>query len=408
MQHRICFYVFGYPPDYSGATIQAIKLSSALAKRGHQSMFVTHTSNPSVMSMRDASDSLKRFFSTSDGTLAYHARMLQSLYSQRDRFDVIYINGNNGQFSTASFIALFGALFRKKVFMELNMEHDDPLYIRGRRLSSAKERVATLIDGFISLSTAIHEKMREQHPKLKSHLIYNGVDLNVFRPAQTQDEKMALRRKLNIPLDHKLVVACGAIRRRKGIDFLLKVWERVVQRSPQKATLCLLGPMVETEKDEASFGEKMVQLAANEVYQGSVRFCGSASNVEEYFRTADALVFAGRREGSPNVLREAMASGLPIVSLELRGVTSDMIEHCTNGLIVPVPDQRALGDFAHCDIDNEAIIEEFTQNVLAVLSDPAYALRLGSRARETAEREFSLDDQALKLVRLIEDASSRT
>lgn len=402
MTRNVCFYVYGYPPDYSGATIQALKLAGVLEQKGCRCVFVSYTYKQEFLNASgDNRFKLIRFLRPQKGLFLYHVRLLKSLFKAKGSFDTLYINGNEGQFWTPVYIALFCKIFSKKVFMELNMEYADPLSISGTTLDWLKRMRVASIDGYISLSSAIHGGMQANYPEAKSTLLYNGVDTNVFRPASCSENKTEIRKKLGLPLSGKVVVTCGGVSKRKGIDFLIDVWQSVVgcEDEPQ---LHILGPLERIEGFTSDFTTKVLAQAESSKMKGSVVFQGMVDNVHEYFMAADLFIFAGRQEGSPNVLREAMAAGLPIVSLELEGITTDMIESGVDGVIVNVPDQAALRNYLHTVIDDPNIKNDFVKNVIDLLTHDDLAAEMGRKAREKALSHFTLERQAKKLIDLMD------
>jgi glycosyltransferase involved in cell wall biosynthesis len=88
------------------------------------------------------------------------------------------------------------------------------------------------------------------------------------------------------------------------------------------------------------------------------------------------------RDGIPNVLVEAMAVGLPVVSTNISGIP-ELIEHGVSGLLAPQKDARALAD---------AIAE--------LLDSPALRQQLGAAAREKVCRLFDSESNILELHRL--------
>jgi len=94
----------------------------------------------------------------------------------------------------------------------------------------------------------------------------------------------------------------------------------------------------------------------------------------------------GDRDGIPNVLIEAMASGTPVVSTTVSGIP-ELVESEHDGLLVPPSNPRALADA----LDR-------------LLSDPGLGERLARAARAKIEESFSMDRGAARLVALFERA----
>jgi glycosyltransferase involved in cell wall biosynthesis len=94
----------------------------------------------------------------------------------------------------------------------------------------------------------------------------------------------------------------------------------------------------------------------------------------------DLLVVPSLTEGSPLIVLEAMAAGIPVVASAVGGIP-DQIRNGREGILVPSDDPDALGEALG-----------------ALLRDPAYARRLGEAGRRRTENEFSHET----LVRRIE------
>jgi glycosyltransferase involved in cell wall biosynthesis len=91
-----------------------------------------------------------------------------------------------------------------------------------------------------------------------------------------------------------------------------------------------------------------------------------------YYEKADVLVLPSHAEGFPNVVLEAMASGLPVVATPV-GSIPDVVRDRVNGLLVPMRDSSALGD------------------ALAELKDqPDVRAEMGVRNRELVESRHNL------------------
>jgi glycosyltransferase involved in cell wall biosynthesis len=105
--------------------------------------------------------------------------------------------------------------------------------------------------------------------------------------------------------------------------------------------------------------------------------------IEEVYRAADVLLLPSTREGLPNVVLEAMASGLACVVSRLPGVTEPLIADGESGLLIE-PDDPA----------------GFAGALTALLADAALRARLGARARRVIETDYSLEKIAGEYVAL--------
>ena len=106
----------------------------------------------------------------------------------------------------------------------------------------------------------------------------------------------------------------------------------------------------------------------------------------QVFALTPCVTADGDRDGVPNVLAEAMASGLAVVATPVGGI-EDLVRHGDNGLLAPPHDAAAIAD---------AIGE--------LLADTALRERLGAAARRTVEADFDLDTAASRLTDLFATA----
>lgn len=126
------------------------------------------------------------------------------------------------------------------------------------------------------------------------------------------------------PVDATLLVSCGRFVQRKGFDNLI----RATAKSPN-TYLWLLG-----DGDEASALRSLVkELHVSE----RVGFLGWQKDVRPFIAAADAFVMPSRHEPLGNVILEAWAQDVPVVSTGSEGPQWFM-KHCENGLVVGVED----------------------------------------------------------------------
>lgn len=183
--------------------------------------------------------------------------------------------------------------------------------------------------------------------------IPNGVDLDRF-----------VQRPPRQGLKGPIITFVGRLDRYKGVDFLLEAFKRVITQNSNSRLL-----IVGTGPDETLLKDKTVRLHLEE----NIQFLGKREDVFSLLLDSDIFVLPTLSEGMSNVLLEAMACGLPVVTTSVGG-NCDLISNGHNGLLVPPGDSDALG---------EALIE--------ILHDAALAGRLGDEARKTVQENYSLE-----------------
>ncbi len=105
----------------------------------------------------------------------------------------------------------------------------------------------------------------------------------------------------------------------------------------------------------------MQKLAEQYQLQQQITFCGYIPYGESLFslyNNADLFVLPSMSEGSPNVLMEAMAFGVPIIASNVGGIP-EIIHHEQNGLLVEAGSATALAEAINKLTDNPQLINSF-------------------------------------------------
>jgi len=156
------------------------------------------------------------------------------------------------------------------------------------------------------------------------------------------------------------LVAMGRLAPQKGFDLLLNVFSFLADSHPDwSLTVIGDGPL----RNELETQAKALKLT------NRVHFTGVISEPLCALRNADLYVLSSRFEGFPNVLCEAMACGLPVVSFDCPSGPRDIIRDGVDGILVPPEDVDAL---VTC-LDR-------------LMSDDQERKRLAARARDILDR----------------------
>lgn len=203
----------------------------------------------------------------------------------------------------------------------------------------------------------------------KTVTIYNGVDVDRFRPAGGQSERAAIRQKFVIPAGAKVVIFVGNGFARKGLGFLIEAWPLVAGG----AFLLVVG----SDRATAKFVRRARELNVG----ARVVFTGPQTNVESLFHAADVFALPSLFEPFGNVAMEAMASALPVMTSAFSGV-AELIPASMRGFRV----------------ENPSDVGEIALRLGALLDAPP---NLGAEARAAAEK-FTWQRYATELNALIE------
>jgi glycosyltransferase involved in cell wall biosynthesis len=219
----------------------------------------------------------------------------------------------------------------------------------------------------IAVSTPIERRLIERDgvPSDLVTLIPNAV---IPAPDETPDSAGTLPDGW---LEGPLVGVVARLQPEKGVANFLQAATRVSRIFP-KASFLVIG--------DGPLREELLSLAERLGISKRVRFLGYRTDSRALMGLMDVLVVPSLTEGSPLIVLEAMAAGIPVVASAVGGIP-DQLRNGQEGILVPPDDPDALGEALG-----------------ALLRDPAYARRLGETGRLRTENEFSHET----LVRRIE------
>jgi colanic acid/amylovoran biosynthesis glycosyltransferase len=191
----------------------------------------------------------------------------------------------------------------------------------------------------------------------KITLAYHGLELEHYDP---------LTRR---PTATPTLLAVGQLREKKGLTHLLTACRQLADRGLDfRCEIVGEGPQrADLERQVHDLG-----LGGIVLLHGALRH----DSVIDAFRRAWLFVLPcvigddGDRDGIPNVILEAMAMGLPVVSTRCSGIP-EVVGHTTTGLLVPPGDPAALADALQ-----------------QVIDDPACASRMGAHGRAVVLGRF--------------------
>jgi len=200
----------------------------------------------------------------------------------------------------------------------------------------------------------------------KIEVIGSAVDLVKFKPPRNRTK---FRREIGVGDDISLIGNVGMIRPDKGQLQLVKAAPLVFEKHPgarfvivgQGTGILKRGINVRNAIDQAGLADKIIMA-------------GYRWDTPNVYAACDMIVIASlHTEASPIVLREAFASGRPVIATKV-GDIPEIVRHRENGLLIEPGDTRALA----------AAIMEF-------ISEPELAARCALNGFSYATEHFSFD-----------------
>lgn len=225
---------------------------------------------------------------------------------------------------------------------------------------------------FIATCTKANEQhLRAVEPNSAPiYTIYHGLDTKQFAPLEKAPTPKPIVLSVGRFVEKKgykyLVEACRILKDR-GLDFEC----HIVGGGDSQSTQSFIQQLQLT--DTVIIHSAVTQEQLRHIYQRAT-----------VFALACQIIESGDRDGIPNVMAEAMAMELPIVSTDISGIP-ELVDHRADGLLVPQKNAAALA---------EALAE--------LLNDVTLRERLGKAARTKILRIFDAEVTVQELYRLLQ------
>jgi glycosyltransferase involved in cell wall biosynthesis len=247
--------------------------------------------------------------------------------------------------------------------------------LRGLRLETLKgvKRIVLLASERLSAACSHHvvcnsESLRAKAqtlavaPAAKLHLLGSGssrgVDVERFSPGREE-----VKGQLRIPNHVPVIGFVGRMTRDKGVPELIAAFEDVLVALPS-ARLLLVGWFDDSEDAISTELRKKIEI------HPSIICTGFVGDTAPYYKAMDLMVLPTWREGFPNVVLEAAATGIPVITTFSTGSRDAVLPEVT-GLLIPPGYPKAI---------SEAVIQ--------LLRNPDRRHKMGRAARAWAIEEF--------------------
>jgi glycosyltransferase involved in cell wall biosynthesis len=243
------------------------------------------------------------------------------------------------------------------------------------RVTSAAERLIYRAGSrrtpfFLPVSRGVARELAEFHrvPEDRMSVIPNGADLERFNPSHRDAMLAACRSRYGLAPEDFVLLFVGGEWKRKGLDHAIDAMARIPD---PKVKLLVIGWDADIDRYRAQ--ARSLGVGARIV------FGGFTADVHQCCAAADLFVFPSCYEAFSLATIEAAASGLPVLAAKVNG-TEELIRPGENGEFIPR--------------DGRSIAEA----VMRLAADTGLRARMGRRAREIAEREYSWDSIAERTI----------
>ncbi|MFZ0314531.1 MAG: glycosyltransferase [Candidatus Korobacteraceae bacterium] len=206
-------------------------------------------------------------------------------------------------------------------------------------------------------------------------ILHNSVKPFVRPP---EEAVRGVRRELGVAEDEAVILAIGRVSQEKGHADLVRA-AAALEAMPgaPRFRIVIVGDGPERVG--------LAQLASQLGIEQRIAFAGFQRDTKPYYAMATAMAVPSHSEGSPNVVLEAMAAGLPIAASAVGGVP-EILEENVTGLMVPPRNPEAMA-----------------KALLRILSDAELRARLGAAARARTESSHTPEAYRRTLVEFYQE-----
>jgi glycosyltransferase involved in cell wall biosynthesis len=197
---------------------------------------------------------------------------------------------------------------------------------------------------------------------LETRVIYNGVDLNIFKP----EDPRKIRQELNLPTDSIIILT--VINQLKNNPF--KDYQTV-----QHAMERLGGELNRDSIMLLTLGGQKCEENLGNILVRHLPFEADENKVAKYYQAADIFIHSTFVDNFPTTVLEAFACGIPVIGTAIGGVV-EQIDEGETGFLIPSKNSTVLAD-----------------RIKLLIGDNSLRLGMGLKAHKIAETRFDLKRQ---------------
>lgn len=212
-------------------------------------------------------------------------------------------------------------------------------------------------------------------PASDYRVVHNGVDTARFKPADTR----VIREELAIPMRCPVIGAFANFKKQKNHAMLFRAFRLVLDSVPDTRLLLIGEQPVDSKGKLDDYQAQLDRLVDDLRIRHRCMFLGHQGDVERIYPACDVVILSSLHEGTPNVLLESMACGVPVVATNICD-NEYIVRDGEVGYLVGVGDEAAMAD-----------------QMKLLLGDTALRQEMGRKARNWVVKEFSTKRLAKKM-----------
>lgn len=255
----------------------------------------------------------------------------------------------------ANIVAILATMFSNRKLRVIISERSHPLisssearlgFLRRWLIKFTYKRAYKIVAVSKSIKKVLEKNFSLQADKIIT--IYNPVPIETIKHKSNQQIDHPFFKSKNL----HVIISAGRLNKQKRFDILLKAFP-LVKAKYDNICLIILG--------EGELRGELLTLSSQLKINEWIDFVGFKSNPYAWISKADIFVLSSDREGFPNVLLEAMACGVPIISTDCPSGPNELISDGKNGILVPPSNENALAKAISTLIGDKKLRTKFSQ-----------------------------------------------
>ena len=194
------------------------------------------------------------------------------------------------------------------------------------------EYVLNRADQIITVSNSNLECIKKINVKKPVSVIANGFLINSFYPRSSKE----CRKKLNLPLDKRIILTVGILDEVKGHRYLIEAMQEIVKK--RKDIICII-------VGGGGLRNRLLRQVKKAGLQNTINLVGMKehSEVPTWISACDLFVLPSLSEGNPTVMFECLGCGKPFIGTKVGGIP-EVITSEDYGILVEPANSEALAE----------------------------------------------------------------
>lgn len=186
-------------------------------------------------------------------------------------------------------------------------------------------------------------------------VIKNGIDINKVENYIFKNNRDEKRRELGISDETEVISIFGAVCMRKGQDIFIKAANQIIKDGNKNVFFLIVGAK------QSPYLDMILQYVKENDIQNYVKVIYVCEDIYQYYLISDVFVCASYEESSPQVILEAMAFKIPIVSTNVFGIP-ELIRDNREALLTDEGNSKKMGELITRVISDKKLKDELSYN----------------------------------------------